>query len=166
MDRARECAQGQRPSKERREGAEGQQKGEEMPPIAATPAQNWTPFSPDTARAEEEVWPCLQAIPHPPATWGAGYRHLSSSSPSLLTSYVASWLSSGGCCGPRAVLSSSVRVSSFPASASIRFSKAWCELFKPSCKSQRIMCIWAERGQQYQGAGVHLPWNKAMEPMY
>lgn len=109
------------------------------------------------ARAEEEVWPCLQAALQPPHHMGAGHRHLSSSSPSLLTSYVASWLGSGGCCGPRAVLSSSVSMSSFPASASIRFSKAWCELFRPSCKSHRIMCIWAERGQQYQGAGVHLP---------
>lgn len=70
LDRARECAQGQRPSEERGEDAEGQQKGEEMLPVAATPALNLKPFSPHITRADEEVWPCLQATPHPPRHMG------------------------------------------------------------------------------------------------
>jgi hypothetical protein len=65
-----------------------------------------------------------------------------------LTGYVASELGSGSCCGPRAVLSNSVRVSSFPARASIRFSRARWELLSPSCRSHRVMCIWGKGGGQ------------------
>lgn len=94
------------------------------------------------------------ASPMPFAIWHLSSRTLSCPSPSLLTSYVASWLGSGSCRGPRAVLSSSVKVSSFPASASIRFSRAWWELLSPSCKSHRIMCIWVERGWEVLALGT------------
>ena len=111
--------------------------------------------------------------PTPLVTWSAGHRHPSSRmfscpSPSSLTSYVASWLGSGSCRGPRAALRSSVRVSSLPASASICFSRAWCEVLRPSCRSQRIMCIWAERGQRdrWLGETLPVPWSKAAEPAF
>lgn len=154
LDRASECAQRQAET----ETKEGEllriSRGEKCLSFTARPVPDSGSFPADTARAKG--WPCLQVIPHPLCHTGCWpqapfFQNTFLPSSSLLTSYVASWLGSGSCCGTRAVLSSSVNVSSFPASVSIRFSSAWCELLRPSCKSHSIMCIWAESGTEVSG---------------
>lgn len=98
-------------------------------PLLPVQPQTSSPFL-QTGRAEEQsVALSPRPSPTPLTPWGVIHRYpftriIVCPSPSLLTSYVASWLGSGTCLEPRAVLSSSVRVSSFPASASIRFSRA------------------------------------------
>ena len=136
------------------EDIEGQQRGKKCL-LPSLPVQSRTGSPPLPAQPERKRkgGPVSRPCPAPFTKPGADHRHLSSRSfscpsASLLTSYVVSWLGSGSCLGLSIVLSSSVRVSSFPASASIRFSRAWCELLRPSCRSHRIMCIWAERGSE------------------